>query len=170
MRPILSSLALPLACCGLAACATNSSPARPKAAPADVDRIVYEVGPCHGTCPVYSVSIVADGITYFEGRQHTATNGRAPAEGTPMLFSAVRDSLAAVRPSESETISHPQCQTYATDQQVVTVTWMGSNRAPVSLAFDLGCRDERYGEIRKSLAAARRLLPIDTLVGRVTEF
>lgn len=170
MRSILSTLALLLACSGLGACATNSSLPSPKATPAEVDRIVYEVGPCHGTCPVYSVSIVADGITYFEGRQHTATNGRAPADGTPMLFTAVRDALAGVRPAQSEAISHPQCETYATDQQVVTVTWMGSNSTPVSLAFDLGCRDERYGEIRKSFATARRLLPVDALVGRVTEF
>ena len=170
MRLFLPCPALLAACALVAGCSTATLRPSAKAAPADVDRIVYEIGPCRGTCPVYSVSIVADGITYFEGLQHTARSGRVPADGTPSLFAAVRDRLARVRPAHSETISHPQCTLYATDQQVVTVTWMGSNREPVSLAFDLGCRDERFAELRASFSAARRLLPVDAFVGRATDF
>jgi hypothetical protein len=70
-----------------------------KAPPSDLDRIGYAVGPCRGTCPVYSFSIAADGISYFVGERHTATTGRVAARGDPMLFNRLKELLRPLRPA-----------------------------------------------------------------------
>ena len=142
-----------------------------KAAPSDLDRITYSISSCRGTCPAYTFFIAADGNSDFEGERHTSTTGRASVDGTPMLFKELGSRLAAIRPTGPDlAVSHNNCSVYSTDQQVVTVTWgWGHDKANV-LDFDLGCRGPEHLETRKALSDVRRLLPIDGLVGRATEF
>jgi hypothetical protein len=48
----------------------------PQAGPVPEDfQITLERGPCFGTCPVYSLSVVADGSVSYDGRQFVAVEG-----------------------------------------------------------------------------------------------
>lgn len=154
------------------ACATDPAPSRSssKAAPSELDRIGYEISACRGFCPSYRFSISTDGNAHFEGLRSTRVAGHAPIDATPRLFRDIRDSLATARTAENRNITLDNCSNYTTDQQVVTVTWEKAGKIQSSLVFDLGCHDPRYGEMRRSLAAARKLLPIDEAVGRATDF
>jgi hypothetical protein len=115
--------------------------------------------------------MAADGNAYFEGERHTRTIGKTPVNGTPMLFAELKNRLSAIRPKQgTRAITHENCSVYSTDQQIVTLSWgWGFNEANV-LSFDLGCHGPEHANTRAALSAARRLLPIDHLVGRPTEF
>lgn len=168
MRPDRHAAAVLLAL--LTACASTPSDPLDRGGTA-VDRIVYELGPCRGFCPSFTVSIDADGEGQFVGNAHTRVGGKASFDGSPALFRDVERALAPARPTTAErTISHDGCEPYATDQPQVTVRWERNGRPTSRLTYDLGCRDERLAPVRSALAAARKQLPIDTLVGRSTEF
>ncbi len=155
---------------GCVPAASRVAPAA-KAAPSDLDRIGYAVGPCRGSCPVYSFTIAADGIAFFEGKRNTKVIGRVPVAGGPALFQQLKASLMPLRPGAADRIiSHEQCIAYSTDQQTVTVEWGWGSDEARTLSFDLGCHEESYASIRKALWDVRRLLPVDKLVGRTTEF
>jgi hypothetical protein len=157
-------------CSGCAPVAHEAAPAT-KAPPSEVDRIGYAVGPCRGTCPVYSFSIAADGISYFVGERHTARTGRVAARGDPMLFNRLKELLQPLRPDAGDrAIQQEDCAPYYTDQQVVTLTWGWGSDERSSLSLDLGCADPRHAAVRDTLSRVRRLLPIDDYVGRATPF
>jgi hypothetical protein len=50
---------------------------------------------CYGRCPAYVVSVYADGVVEFDGRQFTATQGLAKATLTADELAAVRRALDA---------------------------------------------------------------------------
>lgn len=166
-----AALCFGIALCGACAPVTPDAVPAAKAPPADLDRIGYAVGPCRGTCPVYSFSIAADGISYFVGERHTATTGRVAARGDPMLFKRLKALLQPLRPVAGDrVIQEEDCAPYYTDQQVVTVTWGWGSDEKNSLSLDLGCADPRHAAFRDTLSRVRRLLPVDDLVGRATPF
>jgi hypothetical protein len=164
--------ALLAAVVALGACTTAGVPTGPsnKAAPSDLDRIVYEVSSCRGFCPSYRFTIATDGNAHFEGLRSTRVAGRTPVNATPMLFAEIRESLAPARAAESRNVTSENCSNYVTDLQTVTVAWEKAGEVQSSLAFDLGCHDPRFDGVRRSLAAARKLFPINGAVGRVTDF
>jgi hypothetical protein len=158
---------------GLAGCAPTLAAGGPasKAVPSDLDRVTYAISSCRGTCPAYTVTIAADGNAFFVGERNTKVPGQAVVDGTPMLFSALKIRLAAIRPKEaSQSVSHENCSVYTTDQQVVTVTWGWGFDQTNTLSFDLGCHGPEHASTRAALGDVRKLLPIDHLVGRATEF
>ncbi len=131
------------------------------------DEIVYSISPCRGFCPAYNVRVREDGRATFEGVVHTATKGQVALRTNEGLFSDLARQLTAVRPDASQrTISHENCTVYATDQQVVSVIWLRAGKRISELTYDLGCQDEALAPLRRSLAEARRRLPIDALVGK----
>jgi len=176
MKQIRIGSRIAAVCLGTAlggACAPLTPEAVPsaKAPPSDLDRIGYKVGPCRGTCPVYSFSIAADGISYFVGERHTATAGRVAARGDPTLFNRLKALLQPLRPDAgNRAIQQDNCEPYYTDQQVVTLTWGWGNDESRSLSLDLGCADPRHAAVRDTLSRVRRSLPIDDYVGRATPF
>jgi hypothetical protein len=157
---------------GLVGCA-SISPVGPtaKAAPSDLDRITYAITSCRGTCAAYTVFLAADGSAYFVGERNTRVSGKATVNGTPMLFARLKSHLATIRPTKaSEAISNENCSAYSTDQQVVTITWGWGYDQSNTLSFDLGCHGPEHASTRDVLQEARRLLPIDHLIGKTTEF
>ncbi len=60
-----------------------------------VDSITLTRGPCMGACPVYALTVRADGQVAFEGLRHTcqagATTATLPAADARALLDAVRD-------------------------------------------------------------------------------
>lgn len=142
-----------------------------KAAPSDTDRIEYTISRCRGFCPAYSFAISADGNAHFMGNEHTQQRDELAVAGDPALFARIKAAIAPARPHASkQVISSEGCKVFVTDQQVVTVEWWSGGQAAQTLEFDLGCRDPDVLSVRSALAAARRLMPIDGLVGRATEF
>ena len=136
-----------------------------------VHQIIYSIGPCHGTCPAYEVTLASDGGVTFVGNQFTSYLGRKLLRREHGLFARVVGQLAATQPvARRQTIAATNCSLYATDQQTVTITWQEGGRSDRILEFDLGCHDPQFGVTRRLISGARRLLPIDSLVGRRTEF
>ena len=167
------NLLLSMAALGLSGCASTSATGdlAAKAAPSDLDRIGYAISSCRGTCPAYAVRIAADGNARFVGERNTQVAGEAVVDGTPMLFARLKARLSAIRPTQPlSTISHDNCSSYSTDQQVVTVTWGWGADKETALSFDLGCHGPEHVAVREVLREVRQLLPIDHLVGRATEF
>lgn len=134
---------------------------------AQVDSISYERGPCFGFCPVYRVTVRADGTGTFEGRSHTAVTGTRTFSVTEDQYRAFADHLAPLRPaSGSVRLADPrECDPYATDHPSAEVTWEGSGERQ-SYYLYFGCAMPRNRPARQRLEAAPALLPIAEFIGR----
>jgi hypothetical protein len=147
---------------GLAGCA-----ATPQAEAADrrPRSISYETGPCFGACPVYRVTVSADGAGRFEGRNFTAVRGERSFRITPAQFRAFAAQLAPLRPARgSRRYSGDACRVMATDLPSTEVTWSAGG-GEQQLYFYFGCDMDRNRAIAERLRAAPRLLPIADLIG-----
>src|SRR5512139_4200220 len=111
----------------------------PGAAP-DPQRISYETGPCFGACPVYRVTVSADGEGQFEGKRFTAVQGQREFRVSPDEYRAFAAALAPLRPAGGAVRydGPPRCKRMATDLPSVTVTWHGSDGAEQSLFYYYG--------------------------------
>ena len=150
-RPTLylavSTLALMVAGCAQHASTTNAN---------DLTEIRYEVGPCYGTCPVYSVAVEADGTTRYTGERHTAVEGERVQAGDAATFRSLQKRLAAMQPEMATTQQTLDCEPLATDLPNFTVTWVNQDGAQAVLEHDTGCHSENGRErtdILKSLNA-----------------
>lgn len=129
--------------------------------------ISYETGPCFGACPVYQVTVNADGTGTFDGRRFTTVTGRRTFTVTSAQWRAFSTHLAPHRPDGEEVIGpgHARCRMQATDHPSATVTWNdgpGGDR----LAFYFGCHDAENETLARALEAAPTLLPIREYIGR----
>lgn len=147
---------------GLASCTTIPASGAPADAP---DSISYETGPCFGACPVYRVTLYADGRGTFEGRRFTAVEGERSFRATPDQFRAFSAHLAPVRPA-SGSVRHAgeNCAMTATDMPSAEVRWR-STAGEQSLYFYFGCDMERHRALAERLRAAPALLPIAEMIG-----
>ena len=152
MKPLILVLA------GLSACAT---------VPEDggVPSISYETGPCFGACPVYRVTVNADGTGLFEGRRFTAVTGERYFTLTLRQYRAFVAHLAPLRPATgSVRYAGENCTTMATDLPSAEVTWR-LREGEQSLYFYFGCDMARNRAIAERLDAAPGLLPIGDFIG-----
>jgi hypothetical protein len=85
----------------LAACASPTPapiPPAPEQAPqAAITAITFEAGPCYGFCPIFTVTVSANGAIRYQGQRFTALQGAHSLEASPALFQ--RLSEIAVSPS-----------------------------------------------------------------------
>lgn len=145
----------------LAACASSS----PTEAP--VQTISYTRGPCFGVCPVYRVTVNADGTGLFEGERFTAVTGQRRFAVSPEAFRAFSAKLAPFRPEgtlEVNMENSARCQMMATDHPSATVAWTGGGRND-RLGYYYGCRDEANRSLAAALTEAPTLLPIAGMIG-----
>jgi hypothetical protein len=153
------TLLLPFA--GLAALAF------PSHATAQVTSITYETSACFGTCPVYRVTVNANGTGIFEGRHHTAVTGRRRFRLSAAQFRAFASHLAPLRPARGAVHydGPPRCRAMATDQSSVDVRWRGpSGEQELDVYF--GCDMEANRVMIDRLVRAPALLPIRDFIGR----
>jgi len=140
-----------------------ASLALPAAAPrpaTPAETIVFETGPCFGTCPVYRVTVNSDGGGTFEGRRFTAVTGTRAFRLTPRQYRAFAAQLAPLRPARgSVRYSGEACASMATDLPSAEITWR-SRRGVQNLYFYYGCDMQRNRAIARRLTAAPGLLPI----------
>ncbi|WP_129791174.1 DUF6438 domain-containing protein [Sphingosinicella sp. CPCC 101087] len=131
-----------------------------------VRSISYETGPCFGACPVYRLTVSADGEGRFVGSRFTAASGEQAFPVTGEQFAAFARQLAPLRPTESERrYSGEACEMTATDMPSTQVVWTDRDGSRRTLYFYHGCDMERNRPIAERLKAAPALLPIGELIG-----
>jgi hypothetical protein len=86
----------------------------------DLAEIRYEVGPCYGTCPVYSVAVEADGTTHYTGERHTAVAGERTQAGDAATFRSLQQRLATMQPEMGTTQQSLDCEPRATETCHIT--------------------------------------------------
>ena len=131
------------------------------------DSISYETGPCFGACPVYALTVRADGRGTFEGRRFTAASGERSFRITPDQYRAFAERLAPLRP-ESGSVRYsgpPLCRRMATDLPSVDVKWRSRRGGEQQLYFYYGCDMEGKKAIAERLGSAPELLPIAAFIG-----
>jgi hypothetical protein len=129
--------------------------------------IGYETTPCFGRCPVYRITVNANGRGVFEGIHHNPVQGRRNFRITPAQYRAFVQRLAPLRPARGS-IAYDQatrCQGAGmppTDNASIVVRWTDRARPGQTLRFYLGCPNR---QIRRTLEDARRLLPLAPFIG-----
>jgi hypothetical protein len=145
----------------LAGCTTMSG-----ADTAPPQTVQFEVTPCFGSCPVFTLSISADGHGVYEGGRFVKTKGRHEFTSTPAQVKAFFDRIAPFRPHGTKVYDYGHCPTpVATDSPSVNVGWSSAGK-PDSLNWYLGCRVPALNAIQPDLRNAWQELPLDDLVGR----
>jgi len=101
-----------------------------------------ERGPCHGTCPVYTVEIQGDGTVLFNGIRNVAAMGAQKGSVTPDALKRLQEqfrlaNFATLPHADSDTSS--TCRPYATDLPTVT-TVVRDGATSHSVRHDHGCR------------------------------
>jgi hypothetical protein len=97
--------------------------------------------PCYARCPVYAVSVTAEGLVTYEGREHVRRLGTETAKIPPARVEALIGELEAAgyfefasryRPSE------PVCGRYVPDAATVITSVTRDGRTK-RIEHDLGC-------------------------------
>jgi hypothetical protein len=147
----------------LGGCATLPPAEAAQRAPASIS---YETGPCFGACPVYRVTVSADGTGRFDGRNFTAARGERSFRVSPAQYRAFAARLAPLRPARgSRRLAGDACRVMATDMPSAQVTWSAGAGEQI-FYFYFGCDMERNRAIAERLRGAPALLPIAELIGR----
>jgi hypothetical protein len=136
------------------------------------ETITYQTSPCFGSCPVYKVTVSADGRGTFEGQRFTAATGTKSFRVTPRRYAAFRRQLDAARPA-GELLLTPDnkaCGMAPTDMPGIDVRWAGGGRKPSHLSFYTGCNSVRAQGMKRSLRAAPEALPIAAFIGERSLF
>nr|WP_298964801.1 DUF6438 domain-containing protein [uncultured Halomonas sp.] len=127
----------------------------------DLAEIRYEVGPCYGTCPVYSVAVEADGTTHYTGERHTAVAGERTQAGDAATFRSLQQRLATMQPEMGTTQQSLDCEPRATDLPHYTVTWVNQGGEQAVLEHDTGCHSENGRERTETLGSLNAELGIE---------
>jgi hypothetical protein len=168
MRVMRSMGSMTAAALALSGCATtgreNGQQAAATAAP-QIDRVTYATTPCHGTCPVYTVTIGLDGAGVFTGDRHTAAIGERRFTATQQQVADFFGRLQPYLPVGELRLTGPDsCKTYASDLPSADVTWTGQNGAG-HLVYDYGCDRDAHRTLAEALRSAPQALPIAALIG-----
>lgn len=169
-RPILPmAAALALSACSHGAVKPGGAGDPPVAA-AGVETISYETGPCFGACPVYRISVSADGTGVFTGIRNTQVIGERRFRVTPQQFLTFREQVEPWLPVEGERLYRPGtplCKQVATDLPSVDVRWTrpqrGMRTSRVYLYY--GCDMEKNMTMGEALGNATDALPVGELIG-----
>ncbi|KAA0018231.1 hypothetical protein F0A16_10955 [Salinicola corii] len=167
MRQSASFLMIALAASLATGCTQQS--ARPTVGSTDLEPrvtdIQYRAGPCHGTCPVYSVDIGADGSTRFTGEQFTTVEGERVRTNDPERFALVRERLSSWQPAMGTTLDTPDCGPKVTDLSHYVVTWTTDDGEEATLKHDSGCRSESARQLTEVLRSVPQALGIEAWIG-----
>jgi hypothetical protein len=110
---------------------------------AGADAITLERGPCFGTCPVYTVTLAADGSVWFDGHRFVAdsgvSTGRVPRARADSLFAEL-ESAGYFALADSYRAGDAACRRYATDLPTVTTEVRRSGRVK-RIVHDRGCAE-----------------------------
>ncbi|MBO9498387.1 MAG: hypothetical protein J7496_10180 [Novosphingobium sp.] len=126
----------------------------------------FETTPCFGSCPVFVVTVSADGHGTYEGGRFVKTKGTHEFTATPEQVRTFFARLRPFRPHGGKRYDYGHCPVpVATDSPSVDVRWIAPGGHD-SLNWYLGCRVPELETIRPDLRNAWQELPLDDLVGR----
>ena len=129
-------------------------------------QVTFETTPCFGSCPVFSLTLDADGHGVYEGKRFVKTKGRHEFSASRAQVRAFFDRIRPFRPAGAVRYDMAGCPGPAhTDAPSVKVRWISATRAD-SLDWNLGCQVEALKAIEPDLENAWQELPLDDLVGR----
>ena len=150
---------LPLAACAASALTTDGSAPVPRS-------ISYETGPCFGACPVYRLTVDAEGHGSFEGIRFTNVLGTRAFAVSREAYRAFAAQLAPLRPATGSVRydAPPDCEHMATDLPSASVAWHEADGSQQSLYFYYGCDMEKNRALADRLRAAPGLLPIAAFI------
>ncbi|MFD1951238.1 DUF6438 domain-containing protein [Sphingomonas arantia] len=159
---------LAVAAFALAGCTTAgpvSAPTTPATPQSRIQAITYATTPCHGFCPVYSLTIAANGAGTFTGTRNTAVTGERRFTATPAQTTAFFARLQPFLPTGELLLNGPEaCKSYATDLPSADVTWSGADGSG-HLVYDYGCDRDEHRPLADALRTAPAMLPIADLIG-----
>ena len=151
----------------LLAAAAAMLPAAPAAAQrSTAGSITFETGPCFGFCPIYRVTVRADGTGTYEGIRHVAVRGQRRFRLSPAQYRAFARHLEPIRPARGSirySTDAALCGRVMTDMPSAEVIWQ-RGRTRQSLYFYYGCQRQR--PIGERLQHAPALLPIGAWIAR----
>jgi len=143
----------------LTGCVTTSDAAQPQS-------VRFETTPCFGSCPVFAVTVSADGHGTYEGGRFVKVKGGHVFTATPAQVKAFFDRIRPFRPDGEVRYNMGNCPGPAhTDSPSVNVQWISASTTD-SLDWYLGCRVDALQKIEPDLYNAWQELPLDDLVGR----
>jgi hypothetical protein len=149
-----------LAAALLAGCTTAS-----ETNPAPAQSVRFEITPCFGSCPVFTMTISADGHGVYEGGRFVKVKGTHKFAATPAQVRAFFDRIRPFRPRGEKHYDYGNCPVpVATDSPSVHVSWTSTSGSD-SLNWYLGCRVPALNAIEPDLYGAWKELPLDDLVG-----
>jgi len=103
--------------------------------------MTLERGPCYGRCPVYAVSLFADGTVLFEGRQHVQQmgvhKGRVSASEVDALTRRFQVDFAGI-PDSLYVQDAPGCGQFMTDGPGILLSFRDGTRTR-TVRLDTGC-------------------------------
>jgi hypothetical protein len=127
---------------GLLLAATACVPRKPTAeAPSNSPAISLERTPCFGGCPVYRVSVTADGVVSYEGVAGVRHQGPASKRIPPGQVSALMSELERAGYfsfAPRFTPADPACGRYATDSPSAITSVTAGTRSH-RIEHDYGC-------------------------------
>lgn len=157
-----------LAAAAVAGCTRSSGPGclDGYGPPAKVRSITYETGPCFGACPVYTVTVRADGTGLFVGRRFTTVTGNRTFTVTPAQYAQFVHHLAPIRPASGTErhASGSDCTSMITDLPSADVKWVGFDGEQQELYVYYGCRFPDSQAMVERLQQAPDLLPIGSFI------
>ncbi len=168
--------------------ATPSAPASPVAQPGptaspsvagprfDPGSIEIGYGACNGQCPVFTITLFADGRGIFNGqgagpftnRDTTTLVGSRTFRVSPGTYRQVIAALAPVRPAGRRMIveNEPgECADYIPEGASRSIAWSGAAGRVDALHWASGCVEPRYQPIQKSINSALAKLPVIEWIG-----
>jgi hypothetical protein len=156
-----------LAAAAVAGCKTSSDSGYGYGHGGKVESITYATGPCFGTCPVYTVTVHANGSGLFTGQAHTTVTGNQAFSVTSAQYAAFVHHLAPIRPA-SGIVRYdvpPRCTPPTiTDLPSTDVKWNGTNGQQQELYVYHGCRFTDSAAVIQRLQQAPDLLPIGSFI------
>jgi hypothetical protein len=151
----------------LAGCATMGAPAGPAKEAGPAESITLETSPCFGACPVYSITVRADGTATFDGKRFTAQAGTKEITLKPGIFATLAGRLKAYRPKKgvaARIAPGEDCERMATDMPSYTLNWNGGPPAGASLYYYAGCMDDKHIPLRDTIRGLPETLGIEPLL------
>lgn len=143
----------------IAATAAGAGAQQQREPRADASFVSYATSACYGTCPVYSVTVYADGRGAFHGERFTAVAGDRIFRVTPAQYADFRRRLERFR------LRGVSCRSSATDLPTISLRWHdrgGDARRNIDLGCDTRANAAAFAALRKAPDA----LPIAALIGK----
>jgi hypothetical protein len=166
---MMRSVGFIAAALALGGCSTTRHQVGPQAAATlkpQLQSMTYTTTPCHGFCPVYTVTVAASGAGAFTGTSNTAMVGERRFTATPQQVANFFKLLQPYLPVGELLLTGPDaCKMYATDLPSADVRWTGGSGSG-HLLFDYGCDGDEHRTLAEALRAAPQALPIAELIGK----